>query len=296
MAFQEAELLRRMGELEQEVEALRGEAGRYRNLFINSPDIIYYLDRGGKFTRISEEAFDPLGYPNADVQLEEYISQVVLPEDQERVISHFYTCVASKIRDVRGLTFRIKKNSGEILWVELYSRINYDESGEFLEEVGFLRDVTERRKMEERLLELNGELAETNEKLQAAYRWMRENHDYLKSHRYEEDIGFLVDKDGRIEWSSDGALSLTGRTRTALIDTQLTELIPQESLKVFRSALDQAWRGITKLFPIEFKAEGEIVMSMEMKMTRLTSRETRRLWVLLQRPLHDTKDKKGGFS
>lgn len=285
MVIKEADLRRRIGALERELEALRERADRYENLYVNSPDIIYYLDKEGKFTRINDNAFDPLGYPNGDVRLENYVSEVVHPEDQERVIKHFYQCVAARVRDVKGLTFRIKKSSGEFLWVELYSRMNYDEEGNFREEVGFLRDVSERRKMEEKLLELNRELAEANEKLQAAYRWMRESHDYLKSYRYEEDIGLLLDPAGRIEWSSEGALILTGKTRTALIGCLLTELIAEESLEPFQNAVHQAWRGITKLFTIRLKTEGDALVPMEMKMTRLTSHETKRLWVLLQRPI-----------
>jgi len=285
MGEKEEDLLRRIDGLERELAASREKASRLENLFENSPDILYYINSEGNFIPLNDGTVDVLGYPNDDLRLEKYVAKVVHPEDREKVIKSFYDCVAAQTPFVKGLTFRIVKNSGEVMWAELYSRMNYDENGKFLEEVGILRDVSERRKMEERLISLNRNLERANEELQAAYRWLRESNDYLKAYRYEEDIGFLVDSDGLVEWCSEKVISFTKKTRTALIGSCLTELLAEDSIEALKKGLRQAAKGITELFPVRLKGQGENTAIMDVKVTRLTSHQAKRLWVLFQKPI-----------
>lgn len=167
-------LLRNNAALRRRVDQLKGlceRTKRYESLFENSPDIVYYLNSEGTFIPLSDSTLDVLGYANVNVQLADYVYQVVHPEDQVEVLTSYYNAITSKERDIKGITFRVIKSNGELLWMELHARINYDKKGEFLEEVGFLRDVSERKQMDEDLMNLNRELEETNQKLQAAYQW-----------------------------------------------------------------------------------------------------------------------------
>lgn len=147
------------------------------------------------------------------------------------------------------------------------------------------RPTYEQLHMEERLIELNRELEKTNKNLQAAYQWMRDSRDLQKQYRYEEDISCLVDRSGRIEWISEAALSFTGKSRLALIDGNLPELLHDDSREEFRKAMHQAWMGAAFPLSTRFAVNGSADAIMEVKMTRLTSRETRRLWVLFQHPM-----------
>ena len=146
------------------------------------------------------------------------------------------------------------------------------------------RNIEERKKMQEHLTGMNRELEETNEKLQAAYQWMRDNKDLLKRSRYVEDIGFLVDREGRIEWVSEAALSFIGKSRQALIGGTLPELLHDESREAFRKAMQQAWTGVCFPFSVRFASGGAAGAVMDVKMTRVTSGEKRLVWVLCQRP------------
>ena len=56
------------------------------------------------------------------------------------------------------------------------------------------------RELEQRSLQIEAasrELEEINKKLKLAYAWMRDSRDDLRQHMYEEDIGFLTDKEVR---------------------------------------------------------------------------------------------------
>ena len=53
----------------------------------------------------------------------------------------------------RGLVFRLRTKQGEQRWVELNSHMRFDADGAFLQEEGVLRDITERRRIENTLRE-----------------------------------------------------------------------------------------------------------------------------------------------
>jgi len=247
--------------------------------------MIYYMNAQGKIDSINRGGLEVMDLDaEADMMPGQDFTHYIHEDDQDKVMNAFRESVAAREEISKGLTFRFVKRDGGIVWVELHSRLSYDEKGEFLEEVGILRDITERRRMDEELARLNRELEHTNRKLQAAYQWMRDNRDLLKESRHEEDIGFLVDRDGKIEWISEAALSLLGKSRLAAIGGNLAELLHEESREAFRKALHQGWTGVTFPFPARFSQGKGADMSMEAKITRLTSCETRRLWVLFQRP------------
>ncbi len=281
-------LRRSLANVESELEQVRNTLGkaesRYRTLFENSPDLIYYMNHEGKIVSMNRTGVYLIDCESEDTIVGQTFSCYIHPEDQEMVMASFLEAVAAKREITKGLTFRLLKKSGRVVWVELHSRMSFDGQGNFLEEVGVLRDVTERKEMEERLFRLNWDLEETNRKLQEAYARMRDRRDVLRQSRYEEDIGFLVDRDGRIEWVSETALSFSGKPRSAVIGALLPELLPEEGREGLRKAIREAWMGVTFPCTVRFASKEGETADMQVKMTRLTSLDTRRLWVVFQHP------------
>lgn len=265
-------------------EVLREAESRYRNLVENSPDFIYYLDQKGRLVSINQSGMLGFTPEDEDSLLGQPFAHYIYPDDRDLVIQSFLEAVAQKRQITKGLTFRVLKKSGEIIWVELHSRMSFDEQGNYLEEVGILRDVTERKRMEERLFTLNRELEETNRDLKAAYQWVRDSRDVLRKRRYQEVIGFLVDRDGRIEWLAETALTFTGRSRDALIGSNLLDLLQEESRQELLNALRQAWIGTVYPLSTQLSLNGGINSPVEVSITRVSSLETRRLWVMMQHP------------
>jgi PAS domain S-box-containing protein len=99
-----------------------------------------------------------------------------------------------------------------------------DETGRLQGSVHVAHDITQRKQMEDDLLSLNCELQESNKNLQAAYQWMRDNRDLLRNSRYEEVLGFLVDREGHIEWISEKVSEYTGKSRNELIACNIVDL------------------------------------------------------------------------
>jgi PAS domain-containing protein len=127
----------------------------------------------------------------------------------------------------------------------------------------------------------NERLAHANEKLELAYAWMRDNRDELRQQMYEEDIGFLIDQDGRIEGVTDRALVVMKESRDALIGGNLTRLMQQDAQEDFARVLKQAWKGITHHLTVSMIISEGAERKFDMQFTRLVVSGKKLLLVIL---------------
>ena len=127
----------------------------------------------------------------------------------------------------------------------------------------------------------NERLAHANEKLELAYAWMRDNRDELRQQMYEEDIGFLIDHDGRIEGVTDRALVVMKESRDALIGGNLTRLMQQDAQEDFARVLKQAWKGITHHLTVSMIISEGAERKFDMQFTRLVVSGKKLLLVIL---------------
>jgi len=127
----------------------------------------------------------------------------------------------------------------------------------------------------------NERLAHANEKLELAYAWMRDNRDDLRQQMYEEDIGFLIDQDGRIEGVTDRALMVLKESRDALVGSNLTRLMRQDTQEDFVRVLRQAWKGITHHLTVSMIMSEGAEREFDMKFTRLVVSGKKLLLVIL---------------
>ena len=127
----------------------------------------------------------------------------------------------------------------------------------------------------------NERLAHANEKLELAYAWMRDNRDDLRQQMYEEDIGFLIDQDGRIEGVTDRALVVMKESRDALIGGNLTHLMRQDAQEDFARVLKQAWKGITHHLTVSMIISEGAERKFDMQFTRLVVSGKKLLLVIL---------------
>jgi PAS domain-containing protein len=111
---------------------------------------------------------------------------------------------------------------------------------------------------------------------------MRDNRDLLRNSRYEEVLGFLVDREGHIEWISEKVSEYTGKSRNELIACNIVDLFQPSCRDHLKHALKQAWIGIINPIKVEIifvRIEGRLF---EAKISRLISSKQKRLLVLLE--------------
>jgi PAS domain S-box-containing protein len=162
-------------------EAMRQSEQKYRELFENAYDIIYFLDFDGNFLSCNAAAARTYGY-----------------EPQEMVglnISHLmdreYLPVAREVmlKKLRGpeepnpQEFLTYTRNGEAVWIEVNTRL-VREKGVPVSIQGIARNITERKKMEEALKRRERELEEKSRNLEEANMALK----VLLKHREEDRV------------------------------------------------------------------------------------------------------------
>jgi PAS domain S-box-containing protein len=134
-------------------EALRESEERYRTLAENIPDIIYSLDQEGRIIALNDAGFRLFGFGKEEVFGRNFVD-FLHPEDADRVTRSFLEAIQTRREYTRGLKFRMLGKDGTLRWVELNSHMRFDEKGNYFQEEGVLRDITDRVRMEEELRRL----------------------------------------------------------------------------------------------------------------------------------------------
>jgi PAS domain-containing protein len=138
--------------------------------------------------------------------------------------------------------------------------------------------------LEQRSLQIEAtsrKLEEINKKLELAYAWMRDSRDDMRQYMYEEDIGFLTDKEGQIEGITERALDHTGKSRETLIGSNIMDLLHDSCREDFRQELPQAWKGLTLHLNVRFGGQKDPEKIYEAKLTRMTVSGKRLLLAIL---------------
>ena len=137
---------------------LRERETRYRLLADNIADIVILLDGRGLLLYVSPSVEPILGLRANDL-LGKSCFDLVHSDDKERVMAA--TAQLSKTDSTNTVAFRMSRVDGSVAWVEinfkLASEWNDDDKTKF---VGVLRDVTQRKMMEDELTSLNTRLAQ----------------------------------------------------------------------------------------------------------------------------------------
>ncbi|MBT8490741.1 MAG: PAS domain S-box protein [Deltaproteobacteria bacterium] len=124
---------------------------RYRSLVDDSPDIIYRLNAKGEIVSINQNISKCFGYDDAqDVLGKPYAAFVdfIHPDDVDNVMMSFKGIVTARDFFTDELSLRLRKKDGTFIWVELHSRNVLDHEGNFVEVIGVMRDITDRKRIE----------------------------------------------------------------------------------------------------------------------------------------------------
>jgi len=128
-------------------EALRKSEVRYKNFIDSSLDGIFHVNAKGFFTAMNQSGARIFGYETP----EEMIGRNALEYWRDPKEREAYRAELAAKKTVSAYPMKAKKKNGEPIELESSSRIIEDESGNFIGIEGILRDVTERKHMEEDL-------------------------------------------------------------------------------------------------------------------------------------------------
>jgi PAS domain S-box-containing protein len=137
---------------QQKEETLQEGEERYCNLVETAPEAIYTISaQGGTITSLNP-AFETItGWQRSEWLGKSFMS-IIHPDDLPLAIETFQKTLAGEV--VPPYELRIRSKSGEYLTGEFTSKPQ-TEKGKIIGELGIVRDVTERKKTEERMEKLN---------------------------------------------------------------------------------------------------------------------------------------------
>ncbi len=131
----------------QALAALRESEERYRTVVEKSGDIPYVLDDNGMLTYIGPQV-EKYGFKPGAIQNKDF-TRLIYEEDRDEMVLNFKKAKHDGIENIT--TFRCDTPLLGIRYFEESGRILRDDEGQFMGLAGILRDVTERKRAEERL-------------------------------------------------------------------------------------------------------------------------------------------------
>ncbi len=141
-------------EMEKEI-SLKLSEEKYRLISENTSDGIVHFSADGVIDYVSPSYLKQLGY----TILEEYgkgydvISQEIHPDDRNHVFSSIFNAIEQKKNELTYI-YRVKHANGHYIWREDHSNFLYDSSGKYLGAYASCRDITDRKKTENKLVVL----------------------------------------------------------------------------------------------------------------------------------------------
>lgn len=140
---------------------LKESEQRYRSLVDTVPGTTYrtMIDKDWTVLFVSAEIEKLTGYPASDfLSGRRTMGAVQHPDDKEYIWNTVQQAV-SELREY-NLTYRMIKANGTVIWVSEKGKATYDGNGEPMDLVGVITDISEMKKQEDEIKQLQGYLAD----------------------------------------------------------------------------------------------------------------------------------------
>jgi PAS domain S-box-containing protein len=143
--------MRDVSEERRAEEALRRSEERFRLLAENTSDLVCLHQPNGRYLYVSPSCRRLLGYePRELLGRDPYT--LFHPDDAERIRNEAHEAALRGTKSI-SITYRLRKKSGEYVWLETATEPILDESGRVVRLQTSSRDVSERKRAEEALAE-----------------------------------------------------------------------------------------------------------------------------------------------
>ena len=131
---------------------LRESEEKYRSLVENIPDVIYSTDDRGHIVTVNNPAENFFGYRTEEVLGRRFVD-FLHPADHLVVSDAFDRAIASQTELTKGLRGRMTAKDGSTRWVEVNMRRQFNADGRIERTDGVLRDVTQTKMLQEKLIQ-----------------------------------------------------------------------------------------------------------------------------------------------
>ncbi|NOX87667.1 MAG: PAS domain S-box protein [Calditrichaeota bacterium] len=135
-------------------QALRESEERYRNLFNRVPVGLYRTTPEGKILDVNPFLVEMLGYPDKETLLSINVKKGYVKSRQREQ----WKRKIETEKEIRNYEIQWRCYDGRVVWVKDSARVIKDEQGNILYYEGVAEDITERKRIEEELIQTNRKL------------------------------------------------------------------------------------------------------------------------------------------
>ncbi|MBM3180379.1 MAG: PAS domain S-box protein [Chloroflexi bacterium] len=194
-------------------EALRESEERYRSLFDRMMDGVYRSTHEGRFVDVNPAMVKMFGYSSTEEMLKVDIKKELYFAPEER---------GSHVLDtgqVEMEVFRMRRKDGSEIWVEDRGFYVHDQQGGVIYHEGMLRDITDRKQIEDTL-------TASEAKLRTLFASMH-------------DVVLVIDREGTYRDIAPTNPGLLVKPPEQLLGSHLNDVFPSEKSKLYREVIQQ---------------------------------------------------------
>jgi PAS domain S-box-containing protein len=123
---------------------------KFRTFAESLKEVIFQTDAKGRWTYLNPTWTEITGY-TIEESLKKYYKSFIFHNDIEINDNNFEKLIKHEVEYCR-FQLRLKTKKGKFKWVEMFSRLMYDEDNKILGLYGMISDISERRNAEEELI------------------------------------------------------------------------------------------------------------------------------------------------
>ena len=205
-------------------DALRESEKKYRRIAESTIDIIWATDLNFNTTYVSPSVYRILGY-TPEEYMRRSIEERIYKEDIQKLAQLFHEELLKEndpdVDNNRTVIFeaRIKHADGNLIWVEMNMSFIRDETGKATGMQGVTRDVTDRKRAEEEMIEIEKQ--------------------YQTLFNDPLNIVYMSDLKGNFLSANDSALNMFGYSKDDIKSLNFTSLIDGDQLAIAIDSLNE---------------------------------------------------------
>lgn len=136
--------------LSSELAVSHNRSRYFESILESAGGIIYELDANGIFTYVNEYMVDVTGRER-ETLLKTHFLDLVIEEERAGVREHYQDAIRRRLPETT-LEFRVRQQSGVIIWVSQSARLLYSAENRFERVIGLVKDITENKRLQRDLV------------------------------------------------------------------------------------------------------------------------------------------------
>lgn len=215
-----------VAEKRQADEMLRESSEKLRSIFASSPDAITVSDLKGNITECNQATLEMHGFSSKDELIGKNAFMLIVKKDHKRARENLKK--ALKQGSVRDIEYTFLTKDGPEFPAELSANVMRDASGAHKGFVAVTKNITERKRMEQKLKAYSKNLEQMVEKRTLALRESEERFRGIAERSI--DVIFELDPEGHINYVSPAMKRMGGYISDELIGKPFQDIVVESKI------------------------------------------------------------------